>query len=151
MVEPIPRSWTWILLSALRLVAGFLFIAHGSPKLLGIPAPMAGGSVDLQSLIGVAGIIELTGGGLLLIGLLTRPVAFLLSGEMAAAYFLTHWPKSFWPLVNGGELAVLYCFLFLFFAAAGAGPLSADALVTAWLSRGRPRPLEHAHAMTRRL
>src|SRR5262245_2397504 len=151
MVEPIPRSWTWALLSVLRFAAGFLFIAHGSQKLLGMPAPMPGGPVDLQSLMGAAGIVELTGGALLLIGFLTRPVAFLLSGEMAVAYFLMHSAKSFWPLVNGGELAVLYCFLFLFFAAVGAGPLSADALVAVWHSRGRPRPLEHAHAWSRRL
>ena len=152
MVEPLPRSWTWTLLSVLRLVAGFLFVAHGSQKLFGVPAPMpGGGAVDLQSLMGAAGIIEFTGGVLLLVGFLTRPVAFLLSGEMAVAYFLMHWPKGFWPLVNGGELAVFYCFTFLFFAAAGAGPLSVDGLVQRWQLRSGPRALEHAHAMSRRL
>jgi putative oxidoreductase len=150
MFEPLPRSWTWTLLSVLRIVAAFLFIAHGSEKLFGIPSATPGRTVDLQSLMGAAGLIELTGGALLLIGALTRPVAFLLSGEMAVAYFLTHWPKSPWPIVNGGELAALYCFLFLFLAAAGPGPLSVDGLLRTWQWRGRPRPLEHAHVISQR-
>ena len=150
MVDPLPRSWTPTLLSVLRLIAGFLFIAHGSQKLLGFPAPMPGGPIDMQSLMGVAGIIELIGGALLLLGLLTRPIAFLLSGEMAVAYFLRHSPTGFWPLVNGGELAVLYCFLFVFFAAAGGGPLSIDALLAARRTRGERAGFQAAHATSRR-
>ena len=151
MVDPVPRSWTPALLSVTRIVAGFLFIAHGSQKLLGFPAAMPGGPIEVQSLIGVAGVLELIGGTLLLLGLLTRPIAFLLSGEMAFAYFLMHSPKGFWPLNNGGELAALYCFLFLFFAAAGGGPLSVDALAAARRMRGHRTRLETAHATSRRL
>ena len=94
MVDPLPHSWTSTLLSVLRGVAGFLFVAHGSQKLFGIPAAMPGGPIDLQSLTGAAGVIELAGGALLLLGLLTRPVAFLLSGEMAVAYFCGTSPKG---------------------------------------------------------
>jgi len=126
--------WTMPLLSVLRIVAGFLFVAHGTQKLFDMPAAMPGGPVPLQSLAGAAGAIEIAGGALLLLGLLTRPVAFLLSGEMAVAYFKAHATQSFWPIVNQGELAVLYCFLFMYFAAAGAGPWSIDAL----LSNRRP-------------
>jgi putative oxidoreductase len=123
------NRWTMPLLSVLRFVAGFLFIAHGTQKLFGIPVGMPGGPVPLQSLMGAAGAIEIVGGVLLLVGLLTRPAAFVLSGEMAVAYFMKHSPQSVWPIVNQGELAVLYCFLFLYFAAAGAGPWSLDALL----------------------
>ena len=117
------------LLSVLRVVAGFLFIAHGTQKLFGLPVAMPGGPAQLQSLIGAAGVIELVGGGLVLVGLLTRPAAFILSGEMAFAYFMQHAPSGFWPIVNQGELAVLYCFVFLYFSVAGAGPWSLDALM----------------------
>lgn len=128
------------MLSVLRLVVGFLFIVHGTQKLFGVPAPMPGGPVSLESLMGAAGIIEVTGGTLILLGLLTRPVAFVLAGEMAAAYFRQHASHGFWPLLNGGELAVLYCFLFLFFVTAGAGPISLDALIGSWRSHmGSPR------------
>ena len=122
-------KWKMPLVSVLRIVAGFLFIAHGTQKLFGIPVAPPGGTVPLQSLLGAAGMIELVGGGLLLLGLLTRPAAFLLSGEMAVAYFMQHAPRGFWPIANQGELAVLYCFLFLFFVAAGPGPWSLDALI----------------------
>ena len=122
-------KWKMPLLSVLRIVAGFLFIAHGMQKLFGLPAPMPTGTVPLQSLMGAAGVIELVGGGLLLLGLLTRPAAFIMSGEMAFAYFMHHAPKGFWPIVNQGELAVLYCFLFLYFSVAGPGPFSLDALL----------------------
>jgi len=111
------------------MVAAFLFIAHGTQKLFGFPAPLPGGPVAIGSLFGAAGIIEAVGGTLLLVGLFTRPVAFVLAGEMAAAYFKAHVPGGFWPLVNGGELAVLYCFTFLFFASAGGGRWSLDALI----------------------
>jgi len=117
--------WAPRALSLLRIVAGFMFVCHGLQKILGIPAPMAN-AVPVFSLAGVAGLMELVGGALLLIGLCTRPVAFLLSGEMAFAYFIAHAPQGFWPLLNRGELAALYCFVFLYFAVAGAGPWSLD-------------------------
>jgi putative oxidoreductase len=129
MTGTLLAKWKMPLVSVLRIVAGFLFIAHGTQKLFGIPVAPPGGTVPLQSLLGAAGMIELVGGGLLLLGLLTRPAAFLLSGEMAVAYFMQHAPRGFWPIANQGELAVLYCFLFLFFVAAGPGPWSLDALI----------------------
>ena len=112
------------LLSALRIAAAFTFIAHGTQKLFGFPAP--GPPFKLMSMLGAAGIIEAVGGLLMLLGLFSRPVAFVLAGEMAVAYFMQHAPRGTWPLVNGGELAVLYCFLWLYFCAAGPGPWSVD-------------------------
>lgn len=129
MIRPLPRSWTSPLLSVLRIFAGFLFIVHGTQKLFGYPAGLPGGPVDLMTRAGAAGVIETFGGALLLLGLMTRPIAFLLAGEMAFAYFLVHAPKGFWPLLNAGELSALYCFLFLYFAAAGGGPISLDAMI----------------------
>jgi putative oxidoreductase len=117
-----------MLLSLLRIVAAFLFLAHGTQKLFGFPVASPGGPAELLSQMGIAGLLEFVGGGLLLAGLWTRPVAFLLSGEMAFAYFLVHAPQGFWPMLNGGELAALYCFLFLFLAAAGPGPWSLDSV-----------------------
>ena len=114
------------LLSVLRIVAAFTFMAHGTQKLFGFPA--AGPQFPMLSLLGAAGLIETFGGLLMLLGLFARPVAFILSGQMAAAYFLQHAPRGTWPLVNGGELAVLYCFLWLYFCAAGPGPWSVDGL-----------------------
>jgi putative oxidoreductase len=111
--------------SVLRIVAAFLFLAHGTQKLLGFPG---GSRFAITSLMGLAGLIETAGGALMLAGLFTRVTAFILSGEMAYAYFTTHMPRGTWPINNGGELAVLYCFLWLFFSAAGAGPLSVDRL-----------------------
>ena len=122
-------SWAPRLLSVLRIITGFLFFAHGAQKLLGFPTPMQGGTVSLMTLPGVAGVLELVGGLLILVGLFTRPVAFLLAGEMAVAYFMVHAPGGFWPLLNKGELAVFYCFLFLYLAAAGGGPWSLDSLL----------------------
>ncbi len=121
--------WSPRLLSVLRILAAFLFMAHGTMKLFSFPAARASGQPELLSLSGVAGILEVFGGALLLIGLFTRPVAFLLSGQMTFAYFIAHAPKGFWPILNGGELAALYCFLFLYLAAAGGGPWSADGLI----------------------
>ena len=116
------------LLSLLRIIVAFLFMEHGTMKLFGFPAPM--GDVQLFSLIGLAGILEVFGGLLVLIGLFTRPVAFILSGEMAFAYFMAHAPRGFWPVLNHGEAAVLYCFLFLYLAAAGGGPWSVDRVIS---------------------
>ena len=124
MRGPLPPAWTPYVHGLLRIVAAFLYLAHGSQKLLGYPSD--GPGPPMSALIGVAGALELGGGLLLLVGLWTRPVAFLLSGQMAAAYFMAHAPKGFWPLLNGGELAALYCFVWLFFAAAGPGALSIE-------------------------
>ena len=121
-------AWSPRLLSILRIITGFLFIAHGTQKMLGFPTPLPS-PIALWSLPGVAGMLELVGGALMLVGLFTRPVAFVLSGLMAFAYFIAHAPQGFWPLLNKGELAVLYCFVFLYFSAAGGGPWSIDALM----------------------
>ena len=110
----------------LRIIVGFLFMTHGAQKLLGFPAEPPNGRPELFTQMGLGGVLELFGGFLFLIGLATRPVAFLLSGMMAVAYFQFHAPEGFWPLLNGGELAVVYCFLFFFFVFAGAGALSVD-------------------------
>jgi putative oxidoreductase len=112
--------------SLLRIAIGILFAEHGGQKLLGYPP--GGHKVEqLMSLQGIGGILELVGGVLFFFGIFTRPVAFILSGEMAVAYFKFHAAGGFWPVQNKGELAVVYCFVFFFFAAAGAGPLSIDA------------------------
>lgn len=117
--------WKGRLLSVLRIVAAFMFMAHGGQKVVGFPVA-ASHPFQPFTLTGCAGMLELFGGTLLLIGLFTRPVAFILSGEMAFAYFLAHAPHGFWPLVNRGELAVLYCFVFLYLAIAGGGRWSVD-------------------------
>ena len=117
--------WTPRLLSVLRIIAAFLFMEHGMQKWLGIPVEPTKPTV-LMSLSGIAGLFELIGGFLLLIGVFTRPVAFVLSGLMACAYFISHAPNGFWPIVNRGELAALYCFVFLYLAASGGGPWSLD-------------------------
>ena len=116
------------MLGVLRIVTGFLFIAHGTQKLLGFPPSDHPMPMVMWTLPWVAAVLELFGGALILFGLLTRPVAFILSGEMAVAYFMAHAPKDFWPVVNKGESAVLYCFIFLFFVFAGAGAFSLDSL-----------------------
>ena len=117
------------LLSVLRIVAAFLFVQFGTAKLFALPGAVlpGGGTARLASLPGVAGAIETVGGILVLLGLFTRPVAFVLSGEMACAYFIAHAPRSFWPVLNQGHPAVLFCFLFLFLSSAGPGPWSLDA------------------------
>lgn len=116
--------------SVLRMIAAFLFITFGVMKLFAFPVgvPPSGGTVPYFSQIGLAAALEFFGGILLLLGLFTRPVAFILSGEMAVAYFQAHFAKGFWPVVNGGVPAVLFCFVWLYFSAAGAGPWSVDAL-----------------------
>ncbi|MBI4503796.1 MAG: DoxX family protein [Gemmatimonadetes bacterium] len=124
------QSWTPYLLGMLRIVAAFLFIQVGTAKWFAFPAAImpGGGTAPMGSLPWVAGILETVGGSLLLLGLFTRPVAFILSGEMAVAYFYGHAPNGFWPVLNQGTDAVFYCFLWLYFSAAGPGPWSIDAL-----------------------
>jgi putative oxidoreductase len=122
-------SWSPRLLSVLRIVAAFLFMQFGTAKLFAFPAAImpGGGTVSIASLVGVAAILETFGGLLLLIGLFTRPVAFLVAGEMAFAYFLGHAPHGFWPVLNQGHPAILFCFTWLYLSAAGPGPWSLDA------------------------
>ena len=127
MVENMLNTWRPRVLSLLRIVTGFLYVQHGTQKMFGFPAPQHN-PFELFSLLGVAGCLEVAGGILILVGLFTRPVAFLLSGEMAFAYFIAHAPRSFWPMLNGGELAVMWCFLFLYLAFAGGGQWSIDTL-----------------------
>jgi putative oxidoreductase len=131
------RSLTPYFSSILRIVTAFLFMQVGTAKLFAFPAAImpGGGTAPVTSLAGVAGVLEAFGGLLLLVGLFTRPVAFLLSGEMAVAYFYGHAPLGFWPVLNQGAPAALYSFLYLYFSAAGPGPWSVDALV-----RRRPEP-----------
>jgi putative oxidoreductase len=126
MRSPIPASWGPPLLSVLRIVAAFLYVAHGTQKLFGWPADQPQQTVALMSLMGLAGVLETFGGLLLLLGLFTRPVAFVVAGEMAFAYFMAHAPHGFWPLLNRGETPVLLCFIFLYLAAHGPGPWSLD-------------------------
>ena len=116
-------------LAALRIVAGYLFLLHGTAKLFGFPHVAMFDRLPVWSLLGVAGMLEVAGGALLIVGLFTRFVAFVVSGEMAFAYFLVHAPSGnvLIPILNDGEAAVLFCFIFLFFAGAGPGPLSLDA------------------------
>jgi len=123
-------TWTPRALGLMRIVVGYLYLTHGTAKLLGIPHQQMFENLQVFSLAGVAGILELVGGALILVGLCTRPVAFILSGEMAVAYWMSHAPRGspLVPMLNGGELAVVYCFLFLFLAAAGAGAWSIDAM-----------------------
>ena len=113
-------------LSLLRIVAALIFLLHGSSKILGFPASEMG-APPVGSLFWIGGLLELVGGLLLLVGLFSRPVAFVLSGEMAVAYWMVHAPQSTFPMINGGDAAILYCFVFLLIAAAGPGPWSVDA------------------------
>jgi putative oxidoreductase len=130
-------KWGPRLLSVLRIIAGFLFMQHGAQKLFGVLVPptppncvpQSHGTIELLSLPGIAGMLEFGGGILLILGLFTRPVAFILSGLMAVAYFMVHAKGGFWPIVNGGEPAALYSFLFLYLAVAGGGEWSLDRLV----------------------
>lgn len=124
-------DWTGYARSALRIAAGFSFILHGLQKSVGMFGGVGGhgAAAHMWSQFWVAGVIETFGGALIILGLFTRPVAFLLCGEMAVAYFRMHFPRGFWPIQNGGELAALYCFIFLYLAAAGGGPISVDRIV----------------------
>src|SRR6185295_16242559 len=120
-------SLTPYLLSVLRIVAALLFFEHGTQKLFGYPPGPPFTGFPNFSMLGVAGMLEVAGGFLLLIGLFTRATAFVVCGEMAFAYFRAHWPRNFFPILNGGEITVLLCFVFLYLAGAGAGPWSVDA------------------------
>ncbi|MEO7065706.1 MAG: DoxX family protein [Rhodanobacter sp.] len=131
MTSTARKPFFWIefapfLLSILRIVSGLLFMQHGAQKLFGM---LGHAQVPLLSLMGAAGVLEFFGGLLIVLGLLTRPTAFILSGQMAFAYFLVHNPANAWPVLNGGDLAVLFCFFFLYLSAAGAGPWSLDRLM----------------------
>jgi putative oxidoreductase len=128
--EPVRSRWTSRMLSVLRIVAGVIFVTVGTMKLFGFPPPPPGTPpFPLMSQMGLGGILETVGGLAIVLGLLTRPVAFVLAGEMAVAYFQFHFPQSVFPTVNMGIPAVLYCFLFLYFVFAGAGDWSVDALI----------------------
>lgn len=120
-------AWTPRALSILRIVTGLLIIEHGTAKYLSFPAVPSLANVPALSMPGIGGMLELVGGALLILGLFTQPVAFLLSGEMAVAYFMVHAPRSFYPLLNGGSLAIVYCFACLYLSTAGGGPWSVDA------------------------
>ena len=120
-------AWTPRALSVLRIITGLLIIQHGMAKIIGFPAVAMFAKLEPLSLIGAAGFLELIGGALLILGLWTQPVAFILAGQMAFAYFIGHFPKGFHPLINGGTLAALYCFTCLYLSTAGAGPWSVDA------------------------
>lgn len=123
-------TWNPRALALLRIVTAYLFVQHGTSKLLGVPHVAMFDGLQIVSLIGLAGVLELVGGALMLIGLFTRPVAFILSGMMAVAYFIGHAPRgnALLPMLNQGELAVMFCFVFLMFAVAGAGAWSVDAM-----------------------
>jgi putative oxidoreductase len=125
VMENFLRPWSAQLLSVLRFVAGLVLFHHGTSKYLGFPATQFSG-VSPLTLVGAAGVLELIGGALLMIGLFTRPVAFVLSGMCAVAYFYFHAPRSFFPFLNGGETVILFCFALLYIAAAGGGAWSVD-------------------------
>jgi len=129
-------SWRPRVLSVLRIVTGLLFLQYGMAKLLKFPAVPLFKDVTLFSLLGLAGTIELVGGVLVILGLFTRPVAFILAGEMAFAYFLGHAPPGFLPILNGGNLAIVFCFVFFYLSFAGGGPWSLDARRTT--EKGEP-------------
>jgi putative oxidoreductase len=139
MFEGSRSVWTSRMLSVLRIVAAFTFLLHGTQKLFDWPVPSQS-PIELMSQRGLAGVLEAFGGGLLMLGLLTRPVAFLLAGEMAVAFFQVHFPRGFLPIKNGGDNAVLFCFIFLYLVFAGAGPWSIDHLIA---KRNAPRGGPH--------
>jgi putative oxidoreductase len=123
--DTLQTVWAPRVLSIVRIVAALIFMAHGTQKLFGFPASDRP-QPELFSLLGLAGVLEFVGGILLVLGLFTRPVAFILSGQMAVAYWMAHAPQNFFPILNGGDAAILYCFVFLYLAAAGGGAWSLD-------------------------
>jgi len=132
------NRWSFAALSVLRMVTAFLYLQHGTAKLLHVPHVAMFDQLQVLTLDGIAGMLEIVGSLLLLLGLFTRPVAFILCGEMAVAYFIAHAPQGnfFMPALNGGEEAVLYCFIFLYFALAGGGSWSFDALLARRVAAG---------------
>ena len=126
-IDEFRAAWAPRMLSVLRIMTALLFLQHGMAKLVGFPHVASLDNLQLMSLIGIAGVIELVGPILLLLGLFSVPVALIMSGEMAVAYFMAHMPRSFFPLLNGGEAAILFSFVFLYIAFAGPGPWSVDA------------------------
>ena len=122
-------SWSPRILSILRIMSGLLLLQHGTAKILGFPALPQFAKVQIASMPGIAGVIELIGGGLLVLGLFTRPTAFIVSGMCAVAYFMAHASRSFYPIANGGELVALYCFVFFYLIFAGPGPWSVDSAI----------------------
>lgn len=141
-----------IVLGLLRLITGFLFIQYGTAKLFALPGPLMpdGGTVEPMSLMGLAGMLEVVGGALFLLGLFTRPVAFILSGEMAFAYFMGHASQGFWPVLNQGVTPILFCFLFLYFSTVGPGALALSNAFRAWNATrvegfgGHHEPVHHS-------
>ena len=153
LFEPSESMWRDRMLSMLRIVVALLFIEHGTQKMFNLPVAARPMDYHLVSLIGLAGVLEACGGFALLIGLFTRPVAFLLAGEMAVAYFKAHFVRGFFPVNNGGEPAVLFCFIYLYLAFAGGGVWSVDYAIAASRARTRakvqpvrePSPRGHGH------
>ena len=130
MFEPAREPFPSRMLSLLRIIAGLIYTTSGTMILFGYPkSPVPMPPLVLLSQVGIGGLLEFIGGILIILGLFTRPTAFILAGEMAVAYFMQHYPKAFWPILNGGEPAVLYCFIFLYIASVGSGALSVDALI----------------------
>lgn len=128
--EPSDSPWTGRMLAILRIITGLTFITAGTTKLFNFPpSPVPGVTIELMSQIGIGAALELVGGILIVIGLVTRPTAFILSGEMAVAYFQFHAPQSFWPTINNGISPILYCFIFLYLVFAGAGAWSVDGVI----------------------
>ena len=130
--EPSPSPWTGRMLSIFRIVAGLMFVSAGTMKLFGWPPPPPGAPmppIPVLSQMWIGGLLEVVGGALIVLGLFTRPTAFILAGEMAVAYFQFHQPLAFWPTTNNGVPAVMYCYFFLYLVFAGAGPWSLDALI----------------------
>jgi putative oxidoreductase len=139
IIDPTPSPWAARMLAVFRIVAGGMFITFGTMKLFGYPAnPMPDmPPIELWSQVGIGGMLELVGGILIVLGLLTRPTAFILAGMMAVAYFQFHQPSAFWPATNGGTPAVLYCFFYLYLVASGPGAWSLDAVIARSRGRGR--------------
>jgi putative oxidoreductase len=128
-MDQVFSKWQPVALSLLRFMTGLLLFQYGVAKILKFPPDSPFAKVEIASLIGIAGCLELVLGGLLLLGLFTRPAAFILSGEMAVAYFISHSPKSFFPVINNGTAAILFCFTCLYLATSGGGPIGLDAMM----------------------
>ncbi len=144
--ESASPQWNRRMLGLFRIVAGILFVTHGIQKTFGYPPnPMMHMPVPLMSQLGVAGVVEIIGGSAIILGLFTRVVAFILAGEMAVAYFTQHFPRGPIPLANGGELAVLYCFFYLYLVFAGAGSFSIDSLLAHTTTVSPPGPTPRSH------